>query len=298
MAVIVFERIALPRGSDSTNAVELEQLWRVYCDSPFDGPLTVLSYGGLPKKGDAYQASSTSSANPAFRCTDREVKDVSKTRGKVFELTCKFSNAYDASKMESKELQPLDRRADVSWQSRTIQVPHLEDQKTGEILQTSAGDPIAGQTRDSFLIAYKITQNVDSQVDWLIDLIGTLNESPVAIRGRNWDADMLLITEASCSDQMSEMDQLFFKVSLSIVANPLTWRAKILDAGFYEYSSGLRRHCMIQGQKATQPCALNGGEQIPISDLLSDPINAPQWIYSYKQAPRDFTPIGLPPLPL
>lgn len=298
MAVNKIERIGTPRGRDSVDAIEWEQSWRVYLDSPYDGPRTVIAYNGLPKKGDYFQASDSSQPDPNFRCTDRDLKEVTKARGKVFELSCNFSNKYDAAKFESKELKPLDRRPEISWQSRTIQVPHLEDMKTGELLRNSAGDPIGGQTRESYLIAYKVTQNVDSQVDWLIDLLGSLNESPVAIRGRNWDADMLLITEASVTDQLSEMDQLYYKASLTIVANPLTWKAKILDAGFYEYSSGLRKHCMVQGQKATQPCPLNGGEQIPIADLQSDPINTPQWIYSYKQMPRDFTPIGLPPLPL
>ncbi len=300
MAVTKIQRKDHGRGRDSADSQELEQRWQVWVDDPVNAAAQVLQYAGLPKKGDAYSVSL-----PSFRCIDRDVQSISQTP-KVLMLVCKFSTKYDAAKMEAKELKPLDRRPVISWTSQTLTVPFVKDMVTDEALTNSAKDPISGQTREVSIICYDATVNTDVQPDWLLDLLDTINDSDVSIRGRMWPTETLLLRSASCSDQMSEMDQLYFKVGVKILANPLGWKSKILDAGLYQLigsgltgTSGTRERCKIGEHEVTQPVPLDGeGVMVPFADLLADPVNNVKWIEKYKNKTADFTAIGLPPLPL
>ncbi len=293
MSVIKVERKDHPSGRDDADSDELVQRWRIYVDDPVDAPAQALTYGGLPKRGDAYSV-----ALPRFRCIARDVDRISESP-KVLIGTYKFSTKYDAAKMEAKELQPLDRRPLISWTSQIHTVAWLRDQVTNEVLTNTVGDHFAGLTREESLIAYDATVNTATQPDWLIDVLDCINDADVTIRGRLWPAESLKVVSASCSDQLSEMDQLYFKVNVKLLGNRDGWKGKILNAGYRQLVNGAPQPIQIGGEDVNEPQLLDASSaHIKPSDLAADPINLPHWIEKYRNRLASFTALGLPPLPL
>lgn len=298
MAIIRTERIDLPSGEQSPDDDTLTARWRLYSNNRFDGPLTALSYNGVPKFGAPYEIDGQQS--PAFRVVDRNCDLLPQGRNRVFELTNKYSTKFTATKFEAKELKPLDRTPKVSRSFVEVEEPLVYDKITTELILNKAGEPIVGLRCQRLLTVYDVTGNFEINPYYLEDINGTINSKPLTIYGKPWKKHQVLFRLTNVSDLKFENEQYFYEVKAQAICDPSDWGHKqhILNAGLNERDptgAASLRPCRLNEVDVTQPVPLDiNGHQISTAALVAAPDTAPVYLDFAGWREVDLATVGFP----
>jgi hypothetical protein len=219
----------------------------VTTDDSGESTFTVRVADGVPRIGDAYAGAGGEVDGTAFavRILVRAYGDWPYT----WVVTVEYS-----SRWQPEEEDPLDRPAEIDWDSATVARP-IEADRTGARIANSAGDLFEPPVEtERTRLGLTITRNEpEFDTDTALDYVGAVNSD-------EWfgQEEGTVRCRRISGRRQWERGQEFYRVSYSFEIDPQGWTYSPMDRGKHKLVGGARVPITRGGQPVTEPVLLDG----------------------------------------
>jgi len=161
--------------------------------------------------------------------------------------------------VQPKDQSPLDRPAEMSLESETVEVPTFR-RLDGSLILNTAGDLIHGLTRKVNRRIFNYEKNVAAIPSWLFDYSdNAVNSDSVTIEGQAYNPGYLMLQKVRGTPYQSEMVSgapVFYRtLTFSLVYDPRGWDEKV-------YNRGLRELVAASGSGSGSTSGSGGGPKL------------------------------------
>lgn len=228
--VNLWQLVSDTREDGDDGQITRVRTWRARLSGPTDSPMPVETYRDCPRRWEFHPADSR------CRCVARTIEPEDNKR--FWRVVATYTNRFEAAKDDDKN--PLERRAKINVKTTNIAVPFLMDVK-GKPRCNTAGEPFANSTTTVPGRVFSVVKNLPNYPNWLLDNYSrSTNSDVVTIRGKRCERGTLHLDAISIGDEETDQGVLYYEVGFELHHNPLGWKRRDLNRGFYELETKLR----------------------------------------------------------
>jgi hypothetical protein len=273
-------------GRDTSQSVKRERTYKrvfhVLTDDPRTGGFAVRAALGI-QIGEPYQLGTPGPDLWAEGDTGSFATSIRASVSSEDGLTWTAEVDYGPYEPETAE-SPLDEPEDVSWDQVTFEIP-VDYDANGTAILNSAGDPYDPPVmiEDDRPVLTIVRNELEYNSD-LSDLYrGSVNASAFFGKAPGTVKCMPMRAQRLWSPNLNINEGYYWKVTYTFHVNRDGWKRKLLDQGYQELVSGVRKKILVDGLPASQPQLLNGsGLKLAVG---SDPVYKEFTVHK----PRDFS---------
>lgn len=214
MAIVSYGYVGAGRdGEISGSESRLRRQMRIIVNSKTDNEATIISAGILP----AYL--SPLPDNIFYTCRRIRIHNDQPWAGWMADIEYS-TEAVSHDEKERQVVNPLDRRAKISWGSREYTQP-IDRDNSGRAILNSAGDYYdpPPERYEAHWVAH-VVKNMPSVPTWLLSYQDTVNESPFMVDGITVEAGAAKLSGLSISERREENNYSFRTVEFDLEFRP------------------------------------------------------------------------------
>lgn len=264
MSVLSAQRLWDDRSAalDKSATQTVTRSWLVKTDNKNDTDQDIKSSGLIP---DLYDALPGNSA-----LTVRQIAIRQKSESPfAWVVTCTYSNETDSEEIEQRvtALNPMDRRAKLSWSSNQYTLAIHKD-INGNAILNSAGDYFIDPPPEIQVSRWTVTvtKNLLAIPAWLLLYQDAINSGPFVVGGLTVNAGCARLVGMQISDLQKENGFEFYPLSITMEFRKEGWKLKLLNQGYKQRGGA---SCVTkEGIPVTSPACLDAsGMQIDPDDV-------------------------------
>lgn len=210
--------------------------WKIQTSVKTDNEATILASGLLPA---LYEPDPDNSYRTARRIVISQIDDTCLAWIATVTYSSESLTGGTQDDDKVKELNPIDRRAKIRWNS--AQYTKVFDKDTsGNAVVNSAGDPFDPPVEiESSRWQVTIQKNVSAVPTYVLTYQDAINSDSFTLQGITVAVRCARVTHIEISDLQKENDIEFYTFTYSMEFNKDTWRKKVPDMGYRKLVGGV-----------------------------------------------------------
>lgn len=287
MAITAVRAIQALGGGTIDGERTAQILYYVYSNDVFDGPLTILSASGVPRRGQMYEFGNEFDPYMFAQSANAQWKSREDSRNQ-WEVTVNYSTKGLDSDPQQDKQDPLDWKPKCSTSSQKTRRPMLFDSEQ-TLIASSAGEP------------YDPVQEKD-ETKFFIHIVRNVARSNVAFNAtykdainldKFWGNDARTVkveTPGITREMFGANGQRYYEETWDFAIEPRGWDLSLVDYGMYKVVGGVRTLLKDdEGNQLTSPALLDGN-----GDVLT-PGDPPVYLPDFKPyLAKRFSALRLP----